>query len=45
VIHDFENRTDIRAGFLNFSSPGPFEPEMRGIAEWFIQNAPKATSR
>ena len=38
VTHDFENRSDARAGFLNFSSPGPFEPAMPDIAEWFIQN-------
>jgi mannose-6-phosphate isomerase-like protein (cupin superfamily) len=35
TLHDFENRTDARAGFLNVSSPGEFEPEMPGIAEWF----------
>lgn len=33
--HDFENRTDERAGFLNFSWPGGFEPAMPGIAAWF----------
>ncbi|MDN5929777.1 MAG: cupin domain-containing protein [Pseudonocardia sp.] len=33
--HDFENRTGERAGALNFSAPGPFEPHMPGIAEWF----------
>jgi mannose-6-phosphate isomerase-like protein (cupin superfamily) len=43
VTHDFENRGDVRAGILNFSSPGPFEPDMAGIAEWFIQNPPKRT--
>lgn len=35
VKHDFENRSDARAGLLNFSSPGPFEPDMPDIAEWF----------
>ena len=44
VTHDFENRGDVRAGILNFSSPGPFEPEMRAIAEWFAQNPPKSTA-
>ena len=39
VTHDFENRGDVRAGLLNFS-PGVFEPEMRGIAEWFAENPP-----
>lgn len=33
--HDFENRTGERAGFLNLSVPGDFEPDMEGIAEWF----------
>jgi mannose-6-phosphate isomerase-like protein (cupin superfamily) len=33
--HDFENRTDQRAGFLNISAPGDFESCMPGIAEWF----------
>ena len=43
VTHDFENRGVVRAGFLNFSSPGPFEPEMPGIVEWFAENPPKDT--
>ena len=33
--HDFENRTAKRAGMLNVSVPGDFEPEMDGIAAWF----------
>ncbi len=33
--HDFENRTADRAGALNVSVPGGFEPHMGGIAEWF----------
>lgn len=33
--HDFENRTAKRAGFVNVSVPGDFEPDMTGIAEWF----------
>jgi mannose-6-phosphate isomerase-like protein (cupin superfamily) len=33
--HDFENRTAKRAGMLNVSVPGEFEPEMEGIAAWF----------
>ena len=33
--HDFENRSSKRAGVLNFSIPGGFEPHMTGIAEWF----------
>ena len=37
--HDFENRTAERAGVLNFSVPGDFEPHMAGIAEWFRARA------
>jgi mannose-6-phosphate isomerase-like protein (cupin superfamily) len=33
--HDFENRTNARAGMLNISVPGDFEPHIQGIAEWF----------
>jgi mannose-6-phosphate isomerase-like protein (cupin superfamily) len=43
VTHGFENRGSVRAGVLNFSVPGPFEPEMPGIAEWFARNPPKDT--
>ena len=43
VTHDFENRGGVRAGILNFSAPGPFEPMMPGIAEWFRDNPPKDT--
>ncbi|MBX3192068.1 MAG: cupin domain-containing protein [Labilithrix sp.] len=39
VTHDFENRSDRRAGVLNFS-PSVFEPEMKGIAAWFEANPP-----
>ena len=35
VTHTFENRGDVRAGFLNISAPGNFEERMDGIAEWF----------
>lgn len=41
IMHDFENRGDVRAGVLNFSAPGPFEPAMPEIAEWFRQNPPR----
>lgn len=44
VTHDFENRGGVRAGVLNFSSPGPFEPEMPAIAEWFAQHPPQDTT-
>src|SRR3954452_3062839 len=51
--HDFENRTARRAGALNVSVPGDFEPHMEGIAEWFrarsaaasrTANAPRSRS-
>ncbi len=35
TAHDFENRTGERAGALNVSVPGDFEPQMADIAEWF----------
>jgi mannose-6-phosphate isomerase-like protein (cupin superfamily) len=38
--HDFENRTGKRAGALNVSVPGDFEPHMQGIAEWFRARSP-----
>jgi mannose-6-phosphate isomerase-like protein (cupin superfamily) len=40
IIHDFENRTGERAGLLNVSVPGAFEPEMPAIAAWFAENPP-----
>ncbi|MBC6906497.1 cupin domain-containing protein [Saccharophagus sp. K07] len=40
MIHDFENRTDARAGVLNLSIPGPFEPQMPMIVDWFTKNPP-----
>jgi mannose-6-phosphate isomerase-like protein (cupin superfamily) len=40
VSHDFENRGDGRAGVLNLSIPGAFEPHMASIARWFIHNPP-----
>lgn len=40
IPHDFENRGDVKAGMLNLSFPGGFEPEMPGIAEWFLRNPP-----
>jgi ketosteroid isomerase-like protein len=38
----------VLAGFADdfewqFSSPGPFEPDMPGIVEWFARNPPKDT--
>jgi mannose-6-phosphate isomerase-like protein (cupin superfamily) len=41
--HDFENRTGKRAGALNVSVPGDFEPHMKGIARWFRERPPAAS--
>jgi mannose-6-phosphate isomerase-like protein (cupin superfamily) len=40
TVHDFENRSDARAGVLNLSIPGAFEPHMPGIAQWFAEHPP-----
>lgn len=40
MTHDFENRSDARAGILNFS-PSVFEPSMPDIAAWFAEHPPK----
>lgn len=45
TVHDFENRSDARAGVLNFTAPGPFEQSMPAIAEWFLKNPPGDASR
>ncbi len=45
VTHDFENRGDVRAGVLNLSIPGAFEPHMAGIAEWFKEHPPGDAGR
>lgn len=54
TAHDFENRTATRAGALNVSVPGDFEPSMEGIAAWFrarsaaasrTANAPRTKAR
>jgi mannose-6-phosphate isomerase-like protein (cupin superfamily) len=44
VTHDFENRTDARAGMLNLSVPGDFEQHMPGIASWF-RKRPESEAR
>ena len=41
TTHDFENRSDARAGVLNFSVPGGFEDSMPGIAKWFEEHPPE----
>ncbi len=38
VTHDFENRTDERAGLFNVFIPGGFEENMPAIVEWFAKN-------
>ena len=44
ATHDFENRSDSRAGVLNVSVPGGFEKNMGMIVEWFARNPPGATT-
>ena len=41
VTPDFENRGNSRAGVLNFSVPGPFEPDMPAIVQWFTEHPPQ----
>jgi mannose-6-phosphate isomerase-like protein (cupin superfamily) len=43
TTHDFENRSNARAGLLNFKTPGSFEPEIPAIAQWFAENPPGDT--
>jgi len=38
TIHDFTNKTDKKAGVLNFFIPGGFERNMPGIEKWFKDN-------
>ena len=41
TTHDFENRSNARAGVLNLSIPGPCEEHMPGIADWFKAHPPE----
>jgi quercetin dioxygenase-like cupin family protein len=41
VQHDFENRSNSRAGVLNIFTPGAFEANMPKIVEWFGQHPPE----
>ena len=43
--HDFENRGSVRAGVLNLSIPGGFEPHMPDIAQWFAEHPPQDAGR
>lgn len=36
--HGFENRSDARAGFISFNTPGGFERQAQPIADWFAAN-------
>ncbi len=38
TTHDFKNRTDKKAGMLNFFTPGGFERNMPSIVKWFEDN-------
>lgn len=40
LTHDFENRSDARAGVFNISIPGGFEADMSSIVEWFAKHPP-----
>jgi quercetin dioxygenase-like cupin family protein len=40
MTHDFENRSDSKAGALNFSVPGNFEQAMPDIVSWFKEHPP-----
>lgn len=40
TLHDFANRTDHKAGLLNFFIPGGFERNMPSIVQWFEENPP-----
>lgn len=44
MTHDFENRSGARAGVLNFSAPGGFEPNMPAISDWFREHPPGDTT-
>jgi mannose-6-phosphate isomerase-like protein (cupin superfamily) len=39
TMHDFENRTDARAGLFNVFIPGGFETKMPDIVAWFQRNS------
>lgn len=43
TTHDFENRSALRTGVLNFSTPGNFEQHMPAIVDWFKEHPPGKT--
>lgn len=38
TLHSFANRTDRKAGMLNFDIPGGFEQNMPSMVKWFEEN-------
>jgi mannose-6-phosphate isomerase-like protein (cupin superfamily) len=38
TIHTFANRTDKKAGMLNFDIPGGFEKNLPSMVKWFEEN-------
>lgn len=40
ITHTFQNRSDSRAGMLNFGVPGGFEASMPNLVDWFKENPP-----
>ena len=40
TTHDFQNRSDARAGVLNVSVAGGFEADMPAIADWYRAHPP-----
>jgi mannose-6-phosphate isomerase-like protein (cupin superfamily) len=38
TMHDFANKTQHKAGILNFYIPGGFERSMPSIVKWFEEN-------
>ena len=45
ATHDFENRSEARAGALNLSIPGGFEQDMPSIVQWFADHPPAYAGR
>ena len=38
TLHDFANKTNEKAGLLNFFIPGGFEKDMPSIVKWYEDN-------
>lgn len=41
IPHDFENRSQQKAGLLNGFAPGAFEESMPRIVDWFANHPPE----